>query len=87
MLLLTSETVKAIYGMVPNTEVRTMLGCIAVRFLWLHAIVLVAASLAPIGWMDSPLRAQSLAPSPESDVEALIVRLKHPPSYATTGCG
>lgn len=55
-----------------------MLGCIAVRFLWLHAIVLVAASLAPIGWMESTLRAQSLAPSPESDVDALIVRLKHP---------
>lgn len=55
-----------------------MLGCIAVRFLWLHVIVSVVACLAPIGWIESPLRAQSLAPSPESDVEALIVRLKNP---------
>lgn len=55
-----------------------MLGCIAVRFLWLHVIVSFAACLAPIGWMESPLMAQSLSPSPESDVEALIVRLKQP---------
>lgn len=54
-----------------------MLGCIAVRFFWLHVMVSVVACLAPIGWVESPLRAQSLVPSPESDVEALIVRLKH----------
>lgn len=55
-----------------------MLGCIAGRFLWLHLMVSVAACLAPIGWIESPLCAQSLAPSPDSDVEALIVRLKYP---------